>query len=259
MQASADTQQVIMRLGRLLRQSLPPRVVPYLIATRSIMRTARAAYGQFPRHCPICDHRGYFLGAGTPLRVDCVCPACGSGDRQRLLKLWFDANRHELAGKRLLHFAPEPSVVPFIRPIAADYVSADLQAGRADRVLNVEAIDLPDASVDVVLCSHVLEHVDDRRALAEMFRVLTPGGLALLMFPLVDGWDATYENDLARSPKDRLLHFGQKDHVRFYGNNVRERIRGAGFSLDEFTAEEPLVRIHALRRGEKIFLGRKAS
>ncbi len=248
-----------MRLSRLLRQSLPPRVVPYLIAARSIMRTARAAYGQFPRHCPVCDHRGYFLGAGVPLRVDCVCPACGSGDRQRLLKLWFDASRHELAGKRLLHFGPEPSVVHFIRPVAADYVSADLRAGRADRVLNIEAIDLPDACVDVVLCSHVLEHVDDRRALVEMFRVLAPGGLALLMFPLVDGWDATYENDLARSPRDRLLHFGQKDHVRFYGNDVRERIRSAGFSLQEFTAEEPLVRIHALRRGEKIFLARKAS
>jgi hypothetical protein len=92
-----------------------------------------------------------------------------------------------------------------------------------------------------------------------MFRVLAPGGLALLMFPLVDGWDATYENEQARSPKDRLLHFGQKDHVRFYGNDVRERIRNAGFSLAEFTAEEPLVTIHALRRGEKLFLGRKPS
>jgi SAM-dependent methyltransferase len=228
-----------------------------MIVTRSIMQTARGAYGVFPRHCPVCGYKGYFLGAGFPLRLDCMCPACGSGDRHRLLKLWVDANRHELAGKRLLHFAPEPSVVRFIRPISADYVSADLQSGRADRVLDIEAIDLQDACVDVVLCLHVLEHVDDRRALAEMFRVLAPGGRALFMFPLVDGWDATYENDLARSPKDRLLHFGQRDHVRFYGNNVRERIRDAGFSLEEFTAEEPLVRLHALRRGEKIFLGRK--
>jgi SAM-dependent methyltransferase len=250
---------MIMGLSQRLRQSLPPRAIRYLVATRSLMRTARATYGQFPRHCPVCGHQGYFLGAGFPLRVDCLCPACGSGDRQRLLKLWTNSNRHALAGKRLLHFGPEPSVVPFIRPAAADYVSGDLQAGRADRVLNIEAIDLPDASFDVVLCLHVLEHVDDRRALAEMFRVLAPGGLALLMFPIVDGWDATYENDQARSPKDRLLHFGQKDHVRFYGNDVRERIRSAGFSLAEFTAEEPLVTIHALRRGEKLFLGRKPS
>ena len=87
----------------------------------------------------------------------CASTACVQhavpDDRQRLLKLWFDASRHELAGKRLLHFGPEPSVIPFIRPVAADYVSADLQAGRADRVLNIEAIDLPDACVDVVLCS----------------------------------------------------------------------------------------------------------
>jgi SAM-dependent methyltransferase len=195
---------MIMGLSQLLRQSLPPRAVRYLVATRSLMRTARATYGQFPRHCPVCDHQGYFLGAGFPLRVDCLCPACGSGDRQRLLKLWTDANGHALAGKRVLHFGPEPSVVPFVRPPAADYVSGDLQAGRADRVLNIEAIDLPDASFDVVLCLHVLEHVDDRRALAEMFRVLRPGGLAMLMFPIIDGWDATYENDQARSPKDRL-------------------------------------------------------
>jgi SAM-dependent methyltransferase len=113
---------------------------------------------------------------------------------------------------------------------------------------------LPDESYDVVICSHVLEHVDDRRALAEIRRVLTIRGLAVLMVPIVEGWDRTYENDAIRSPSERMLHFGQEDHVRFYGSDLRDRIRESGFDLQEFTAIEPDVHLHGLQRGEKLFL-----
>ena len=105
--------------------------------------------------------------------------------------------------------------------------------------------------------SHVLEHVDDKRALAELFRITSPGGNVILMFPIIEGWDQTYENPSVQSAAERIIHFGQDDHLRYFGRDVRTKIREAGFSLEEFTAEGPSVIRHGLLRGEKIFIDRK--
>jgi len=173
------------------------------------------------------------------------------------MALWVDANAGVVDGARVLHFAPEPFLEAVFRNRSMDYRSADLNPGAADTVLNIENIDLPDESVDVVVCSHVLEHVDDGKALGEIYRILADGGRALLMFPIVEGWERTYENPAHTSPADRTTYFGQFDHVRMYGRDVRDRITNAGFGLTEFTAEEPYVARYGLLRGEKIFIGIK--
>ena len=77
------------------------------------------------------------------------------------------------------------------------------------------------------------------------------------MFPVVEGWENTYENSLHTSPADREMFFGQSDHVRMFGRDVRDRIENAGFSLTEFTAEEPNVSRYGLIRGEKLFIAAK--
>jgi SAM-dependent methyltransferase len=156
-----------------------------------------------------------------------------------------------------VHFAPESIIAGLVRPLARHYINADLDGRRADCALNIENIALENASVDLIICNHVLEHVDDETALREFHRVLVPGGIAMLMFPVVEGWSHTYENSLMHSRADRTLHFGQWDHVRYYGNDVRQRIRSAGFELTEFTAEEPDVAHFGLARGEKLFLAMK--
>ena len=79
----------------------------------------------------------------------------------------------------------------------------------------------------------------------------------MLMFPIVEGWEHTYENPAHTSPQDRITYFGQVDHVRMYGRDVRDRITGAGFKLSEFTAEEPNVARYGLLRGEKVFVATK--
>jgi SAM-dependent methyltransferase len=208
-----------------------------------------------PRVCNTCGFQGYFRAFGWPIRPEALCPRCGSLERHRLFGLWLDANASLVRGKRILHFAPEPAIAHSLSCLAGEYVAADLTPGAGVSVVDIEhMIGLRDGSIDVIICFHVLEHVDDRVALSEMHRVLAQQGMALLMTPVIEGWDYTYENSAVVTPLDRRVHFGQEDHVRFYGADLRKRIVEAGFSLREFTAYEPQVHTNGLFRGEKLFI-----
>jgi SAM-dependent methyltransferase len=211
----------------------------------------------FPRVCNVCGYAGFFGPAGHGLRMDAKCPRCNSAERHRLFKLWLDGNQERFRNADTLHFAPERGLAALIRPLARSYRSADIEPGRADMTLNIEAHELPDASFDGVVCSHVLEHVNDGKALREIARVLRPGGFCVIMVPVIEGWARTYENPNVSSLEGRALHFGQHDHVRYYGADVRDRIRAAGFDLQEFTAEGDNVVRFGLLHGEKVFIATK--
>jgi SAM-dependent methyltransferase len=213
--------------------------------------------GSFPRTCSVCSYVGRFQAAGRPRRLDARCPKCGSAERYRLLALWLDRHGGALRTARVLHFAPERGLAELLKARVGSYQSADITPGRADLVRNIEEIAEADASFDCVVCSHVLEHVDDRKALSEVYRVLKPGGIALIMLPVIEGWSKTYENMAVVTPEDRMRHYGQFDHVRYYGADVRDRIRAAGFRLAEFTAEGEDVLTFGLQRGEKVFIATK--
>ena len=188
------------------------------------------------RLCNICWEQSFFGPFGWPLRPEALCSNCGSLERQRLLKLWLDRNIAMIEDKRILHFAPEIVVASFLRPLALEYVTADIAPG-CDLHLNIERIDLPRVPSIIVLCSHVLEHItNDGAALSELYRILSPNGAALLMVPIVEGWAETYEDKTKSDPGEREAYFGQADHVRYYGADFRKRVFGAGFELTEFTS-----------------------
>lgn len=223
---------------------------------KAVRRFERYAGGLLPRHCPICDYYGRFTAFGLPPRPDAHCPKCGSLERHRLFACLLDRQPLVDERSRFLHFAPERAIAMILEPRVAEYVTADLMTP-ADLTLNIEEIDLPDERFDRVVCFQVLEHVDDRKALSEMFRILTPGGIAFLNTPVIEGWDQTYENPDIDGKQQRLIHFGQGDHVRYFGRDIRDRIAGAGFICEEFAATEPDVHDHGLWRGERIFIACK--
>ena len=167
-----------------------------------------------------------------------------------------DRQCHLLDGIRsILHFAPEPIIEKYLRQKAVSYTSADLYQPGVDRSEDIEDISLPAASVDAVFCSHVLEHVNDARALQEIHRILKPDGRLIAMVPICEGWDKTYENPEIVTPAARDLHFGQHDHVRYYGRDFQQRLTDAGFETAAYTAmPEDAVR-YGLWRGEKVFVG----
>lgn len=224
-------------------------------AERQIARFKQAAKGLYQRDCPCCGYFGKFIAFGQPPRYDARCPSCNSIERHRLFQLYCDRHAPFGAADRVLHFAPDKLVTDYVRPLVSLYETSDLSTQRrVTHRVDIADTGLPDGHYSRIICSHVLEHVDDARALSEMFRILAPGGIAFLATPVIEGWAQTYEDARVDGPRNRLIHFGQQDHVRIYGRDLRDRIRAAGFTLGEFTAVEPDVRIHGLMRGETLFI-----
>ncbi len=239
------------------------RQVERLRASGPGARVLRAAHRGDVVACPCCASRfARFKGYNGP---DRVCWVCGSFERHRSVWLHLDAHPELLRpGMAILHVAPEP---PLRRRLAAvpgvRYVSGDLLRDFGPTRLDVTALEVPDASFDAVVCNHVLEHVpDDRRAMAELRRVLRPGGWALLLVPDVGGPSTDEEPGIA-DPEEQLRRFGQRDHVRRYGWDYVDRLTEAGFAVEVVRPEATLpvetidrFRLRRFGQVEPLFLGR---
>lgn len=165
------------------------------------------------------------------------CPSCGCNDRER--HLWLYLGRTKLLAdasqKRILHVAPERGLEHKIRALQPlEYVTGDLSPQRPDqRKINVEKLDFPDGYFDLVICNHVLEHVDrPDAALAEFKRCLVPGGHLIAQTPYSPMLKHTFE--LTNRPDEdfAVRYFGQNDHVRLFGMDIVERFRAAGLNGD---------------------------
>jgi SAM-dependent methyltransferase len=206
---------------------------------RGDLRKAVKSAFDTPRHeCALCGFQP-FSPASTPTVPNSKCPCCGSSSRHRLIAL--AATEIGLLANakqgRVLHFAAEQCLRPLImRAGPSKYLRADIEPTRGEIVLNIEALDLPHESYDLIICSHVLEHIDDGNALRELFRVLRPSGKLIAMVPTIEGWNATCENDGIRTWKARKAHFGGGTHIRIYGRDFRDRLKSVGFEVSEFCA-----------------------
>ena len=101
--------------------------------------------------------------------------------------------------------------------------------------MDLAHIPFPDGTFDAIICNHVLEHiVDDLKAMAELHRVLKPGGWSILQVPISLSLRTTYEDFSIATPKEREEAFGQNDHVRIYGQDYVSRLERAGFKVNVF-------------------------
>ena len=93
---------------------------------------------------------------------------------------------------------------------------------------------------DLVICSHVLEHVpDDAKAMREIVRILKPGGCAMLLVPLATDGLGTEEDSSINDPQEQERRFGLWDHVRLYGReDFLARLTEAGFEVSVFAPYE---------------------
>jgi SAM-dependent methyltransferase len=167
-----------------------------------------------------------------------------------LLKLSLEREwRFHPSSLDILHFAPEWGTERGFRsnPRVRRYVTADLCAPGVDVRCDITLLDFPNETFDIVLCSHVLEHVtDDRQAIRELHRVLRPGGIAYVQVPYVSD-KYTEEDPSVTDPSEREQRYGQFDHVRLYGRDLADRLCEPGFHVEELRpvramAEQDVVR-----------------
>ncbi|MGY5847177.1 class I SAM-dependent methyltransferase [Salegentibacter sp. HM20] len=169
-------------------------------------------------------------------RENVLSPSTLSLERHRLLWLYLtNETSFFSAPLKVLHFAPEQAFYNRFRKLKnLDYTTTDLNSPLAD--VKADICDLPfkEAEFDFILCNHVLEHIpDDTKAMQELYRILKPGGTAILQIPQELERETTFEDDSITDPKERARIFGQYDHVRVYGRDYFDKLRSIGFRVEE--------------------------
>ena len=125
------------------------------------------------KECPICGcRRRKLLPYGyVTSRENALCPRCLALERHRLIWLWIERETDLVANPRkMLHIAPEVALMRKFKQIYASqsdlYVTADLESPLATLHFDVQQIPLDDESFDILICNHLLEHVEsDHKAL----------------------------------------------------------------------------------------------
>lgn len=169
-----------------------------------------------------------------------ISPGNGARSRHRLIWMYLKAETDIFSKKcSLLHIAPEYCYFDKLKAISTlTYLPGDKMVdgyGKQSGVAYMDLLDLKltNDSVNYILCNQVLEHIpDDRKAIAEMYRVLMPGGTAIVTVPIHESLTETYEDFSITEPAEREKHFGQWDHVRWYAKDVKDRFEAIGFKVD---------------------------
>lgn len=175
--------------------------------------------------CEFCGWRGCSFRtfvAGATLRRGAVCPRCLSLERHRdFLRLFRDLRALLPPHIDLLDIAPTRAFSDYCtRAPDIAYLSIDEVSPIAMRHMDVQALELPSDSFDVVVCYHVLDYVpDDVQALREIRRVLRASGFAILQEVISDA-EATVE---WHRPMPEHLH-----RIRRYGRDFFQRLERAG-------------------------------
>lgn len=100
--------------------------------------------------------------------------------------------------------------------------------------LEKQPLPLADASFDVIIASHVLEHLENAKdALADWVRVLKPGGHLLIGVPMHPGWVAAIARLryrlFGRRPRQHCLFFSMRSLRAFFAGLTVRRIWGFRF------------------------------
>lgn len=214
------------------------------------------------------DGKSYkkFLPYGySTIRENVLAPGTLSLERHRLFWLYLK-NETDFFTKpqKVLHFAPEQAFWNRFKKMEhLEYVTTDLNSPLAEVKADICNLPFESNSFDFVICNHVLEHIpNDTKAMEEIYRVMVPGGTAILQVPYDKKRESTFEDDSITDPKERTEIFGQYDHVRVYGMDYFKKLESIGFEVApvDYTAtlsEEDIER-YRLPKGELVPVCRKS-
>lgn len=139
-----------------------------------------------------------------------------------------------------------------------DYIASDISGDFiSDVKYDITDIDSENNSFDLIICYHILEHIDDDiKAMKELFRVLKSRGHCIIQTPFKNG--EIYENNSIVTPAEREKHFGQSDHVRIYSiNGLRNRLEKVGFQVEEKNYKEEHQNYTGFNEKETVLICKK--
>jgi SAM-dependent methyltransferase len=197
-------------------------------------------------------------------RDNALAPGTLSLERHRLMWLYLQNDTNFFSARlKVLSIAPEQCFLKRFKKLKnLEYITADLYSPIVD--VKADILDLPfkDNEFDVIFCNHVLEHIeDDTKAMSELYRVMKPGGWGIFQVPMRYGYDKTYEDFSITDKEERKKHFGQYDHVRWYGRDYFERLKKVGFQVEQVkyykTLSKSEMEKYALSKNEILPVVRK--
>ena len=182
-----------------------------------------------------------------------ICPRCGSHPRHRALWTYLADQLARLeAGSAILHLSAEQNLTPvFKRRNDLRYVTSDLKLESA--MVRADASRLPfhSNSFRMIVSSHMLEHIeDDRAVIAEFARTLTPGGEAVVMVPMRPDWRTADTREFG-APDPR------EGHWRLYGGDFTQRLRASGLEDRTIPTAELAYAQACELMDDAIFIARK--
>ncbi len=187
--------------------------------------------------CNICNFQTDYQFLSNDGRSNARCPKCGSLERHRGL-IYYLKNTTDIVEHRnevLLQSPPKAVfdklnqrtniVVYGVDPYETTY--------GADYVMELEELTFGDDKFDYIISIHVLEHVlDDQKALNEIYRVLKPGGTALIMLPINEYLEKTIDQpDIINTLDLQKKYYKDEKHLRYYGKDIEEKIIESGLII----------------------------
>lgn len=225
----------------------------------ALAKVRSAIYHGHKVECSCCS-REFWLYLFSPYGA-ALCPNCLSFERYRLLSRWLlDETEFGEREIDLLDIAPTWAFQEFCRRFdTVNYLSIDIESPMAMRHMDIRDLDLPDEQFDILICYHVIEHIDDEaRALSELYRVMKPGAFAVIQVP-VQVKKTVQREELTRLQAKRILVYDC--HLRAYGLDFKDTLEEAGFEVEvsefvkKFSRED--IKRYGLDRTEDLYICRK--
>lgn len=198
--------------------------------------------------------------SGRAKRDNVLCPGSLSLERHRLLWLYLKNKTDFFTKKRkMLHIAPEQCFYKLFKAMPnLDYKTGDYNSPIADIHFDLHQAPFEDNTFDVIFCNHVLEHVEDaNQCMRELYRIMKPDGFGIFQIPQDVNRYETYEDKSITSERDREIHFWQKDHVRLFGLDYKDKLAAAGFKVvvEDYTKDisAELAERYRLPKGELLY------
>lgn len=218
--------------------------------------------------CPVCRSKvKFYKPYGTrKLRIDAECPICRAAERERLESIYLNKinNYFNKNKMKILHFAPENCIYnAFFANYGDLYWPVDIDEAIpiVRKRIDIMDIDFEDETFDLIICNHVLEHVNNANiAIKEITRVIKSDGICIITVP-IDEKHATLEDDRINTDKLRIKYYGEANHVRMFGNDFEDILRKNGLQTEKIFARDLLakeeLRMAGLKSNEYFWLCKK--